>query len=247
MIGEILSISIILLLLIIFVIISHITFPKTITLPKNKPLIFSKIEKGLIVVFGGSGEIGMSITKKLLKEKYTVINVSRRKSRWIEGVIKNNLHTYVSDGQLQWVKADVRIYREIVNAMKIISKLGSIDICINISIIAPNSDLLTDNIPTSRDGSDLFLILPGAYNHKYNGKYDLHREGSPGNEHSLFTNLIGMLNLNKAQKEFGINKIINLNGIDELSDTLLSQIGKRDPDNVFNISLDKIENILQLI
>jgi NAD(P)-dependent dehydrogenase (short-subunit alcohol dehydrogenase family) len=223
------------------------TFPKTITLPKNKQLIPTKIEKGLVVVFGGSGEIGMSITKKLLTEKYTVINVSRRKSRWIEGVIKNNLQSYVSDGQLQWVKADVRIYKEIVSAMKIITKLGSIDTCINISIIKPNSDLLNDNIPTLRDDRDLFLRLPGAYDHEYNGKYDLHREGSPGNEHSLFTNLIGMLNLNKSQKEFKIEKIINLNGIDELSDTLLSQIGKRDPNNVFNVSLDEIQNILSLI
>lgn len=247
MVGELLFILVLFSLLIVYVLISRFTLPKTITLPKQDPLSIVPIEKGLIIVFGGSGDMGVSLTKKLLERGYNVINVSRRNSRWMESIVKNSLQPYVNNKKLQWIKADVRLYREITNALDMVSKLGPIDACVNISTIKPNFDLLKDSIPTSRDGSDIFLRLPGAYSESYHGRYDLYREGSPGNEHSLFTNLIGVMNLNRSQQEKNVRKIFNPTGVDELADTLVKMLSKLDPDRTFNLPLEDINTIPDLI
>lgn len=247
MVGELIFFVLLMLMLALYAFISRLTMkPFKITTPK-KILVPTERRKGVIVVFGASGVTGIATIKALLKENYNVVGMGRQYGRWVETVNGEKLGSYLQTGQLQWQKVDVRLHREIRTALEATQKvLGKIDACINASVIKPNFDPLVDTISTALDGSDISVRLPGAYSDSYRGRYDLYREGTPGNENSFFTNLVGLLNLNRIEQEMAIGRIVNPANIDPLSDALTKLLTQLDPHRTITISFDDIEHIVIL-
>lgn len=221
-----------------------------------------KNNKKIAIIFGASGELGIKIVTDLLKSNYTVIGVGRRYNKWVETIqikcpsinitndnllktdikLKDNTYLYdaIIDKRLHWLKADVRISSEIEKVIKETLRIyDHIDLAVNISIIDKKVDYLKEIISTTRDKDDIYIRLLGAYISEYNGRYGLNRIGSPGNEHPFFTNLVGIINLNRIEKEFGVKKIINPNNVDELTDALTKKLSELDSDGTIRLDLRK--------
>lgn len=228
--------------------ISRILASPSLYVAPKKNLIATEKRNGVIVIFGASGSTGISTIESFLRENYNVIGMGRQYGRWVEAVSGARLESYLQSGQLQWQKVDVRLHRDVRTALESVQRvIGKIDICINLSVIKPNFDPLVDTISTALDGGDISIRLPGAYSQSYRGRYDLHREGSPGNENSFFTNLVGLLNLNRVEQELGIGKIVNPANIDDLSDALTKLLSKLDPHRTITLSFESNKNIFSLI
>jgi NAD(P)-dependent dehydrogenase (short-subunit alcohol dehydrogenase family) len=216
----------------------------------------------------------MNIVEELLKLDYIVVGVGRRYGRWVEtlqekcpcvSITENRnllglrssensqekdsfIYDAIKDGKLHWLKADVRIHREIERTIEEVKKVyGTIDLAVNISVINKDTDYLKDAISTARDGEDIYIRLPGAYKPEYIGRYGLYRNGSPGSEHSLFTNLVGIINLNKVEKENGVKLIINPDQVDELTNALTKKLTELDPDGTITLNLREGDILIDYI
>lgn len=193
----------------------------------------TKIEKRkTCIIFGATNIRGRDLALKL-SEEYQVIVVSRRESKFLD--------IYSEYPEIKWLEADIRLNRTIDRVFELVREnVGEIDLVINLAVI--HDDRSFTEIPSERHHDDIYLKLQGAYTLDYPGMF--YRRKSPGSEYWFFTNIIGGINVYSCSKKYKVKNLVlldtDLRLLSELYDSFVTE-------NIVDISLIKIENILDIL
>jgi hypothetical protein len=162
----------------------------------------------LIILFGATSKNSELLLENELNNKYNIVCVSRRQSKWTK-MIENNKK--IKNKSFIWIHGDTRLHRDIENVFKEIklwSKNATIDLVINAALINVNKDLLKVPFQTQRDSDDIVIRITGAYDREYEFFGKQYRKHGMGNENGFITNIIGSLNVVRLSEEFGVKKIV---------------------------------------
>lgn len=206
---------------------------KSVSVPRG---CLSKVsiqkDSPVVVVFGASGIKGVTIIEELAKNNINVIGLSRTYNKWYS--IMNGRNDLKD--RIQWMNCDVRVHREIEEAIRKIKKdYGRIDAFINAAVVG-RPGVIPHGYTTGKDGKDIFIRLVSTK--------------STGTDNMFFTNFIGLSNLLKVELYSGTSLIINPKRVDAFSDLLLTEYESTDIAKCVNIkrmNLTKPSKIVEYI
>jgi NAD(P)-dependent dehydrogenase (short-subunit alcohol dehydrogenase family) len=210
--------------------------PTDLERQESKWIIEKNADGKVIIIFGGTCELGKQLTHKLTEEGHNVILASRRATRAADMRIETKL-------SFDWIQCDTRLNREVEYVFTDVSeRYGKIDAVINLAMINVNYNFLEIPMTCEKDGEDIFLKLPGAYKRAYKGSLMLYRRGAPGSEMGFFTNVIGAINISRIAIKHDVDLVIHQKIDDDIIVTaLMKEMGKNNIGKSMIVLADPME------